>query len=107
MNIKRITGSLCALSCAVLLAACGPEVTNANFEQIEVGMSMVEVEGIIGGSGEKQEVRGSSIGATGVESAGNSGDDRQTYVWADGNKQIIIVFEDGQVSSKRQTGLTN
>lgn len=107
MNGKRITASLSALACCVLLAACGPEISNATFDQIQDGMSLTQVEGIIGGSGEKQEVRGGSIGATGVESAGNIGDDRQTYLWADGSKQIIVVFEDGEVVSKRKSGLAS
>lgn len=104
MNAKRITATVCALSCALLLSACGPDISPASYERLQTGMTLAEVESVLGGEGERQEVQGTSIGSTGLESAGNAGDSMQTYIFGAGAKQIIVVLKDGKVISKRKTG---
>lgn len=104
MNTKRITATVCALSCALLLAACGPDISPQSYESVQTGMTLAEVESALGGKGERQEVAGTSIGSTGLESAGNAGDSMQTYIFGDGAKQIIVVLKDDKVISKRKAG---
>ncbi|HUS92147.1 MAG TPA: hypothetical protein VM695_09880 [Phycisphaerae bacterium] len=80
-----------------LLAGCGgSKVTKGNFDQIKNGMTVAEVEGVLG-KGVEQAGGGVSVG--GVDLSGKS------MVWKDGTKKIVVTFANGKVMAKVQEGL--
>lgn len=92
------------LGSCLLLTSCGGGVDSENYDKITVGMSLSDVEGLLG-AGERQDASGTSIGASGiVEGSGSANDKRQTYVWTEGDKSIILVIEGGKVASKSKKG---
>jgi hypothetical protein len=83
------------------LPACGKnKVTKANFDKIKVGMTLAEVEAILG-KGKKEEQAGTAAankitGATlGVQ---GKLPDQDIYVWESGVKTITVIFVNGKVS---------
>ena len=105
----------------LLLAACffvsactnNRKVTRANYEQIKEGMSLAEVEQILGKGQRESGGDGSNVAAqAGVAVGGLEGmtprpkSDVATFVWESGvTKKITIVFVDGKVRSKTEAGL--
>lgn len=101
----RVLALMLVAMLAVLQAGCESKVTPANYEQIKVGMSFSQVEGILG-SGEQETSAGTSIdssGLTGTES--DEASERQTWIWTDGDSSIVVNFIGGQVVSKNKRGL--
>lgn len=88
---------LAGLLMASLIVGCGkPGVSKSNYDKIEDGMSLAEVEKILG-PGEK----GASVAGTIGELVGQGA----AYVWEEGDKKITVVFKDDKVVSKSQVGL--
>lgn len=93
-----------ALGSCLLLCGCGGGIDSESYDKITVGMTLSEVEGLLG-SGERQDASGTSIGASGiVEGSNSAANKRQTYVWTEGDKSIILVIENGKVASKNKKG---
>lgn len=87
------------------LAGCESSITRENFARIQKGMTLAEVQTILGGSGEEDSSpAGMTISGAGV--AGSSKESKEkTYVWKDGNATIIVTFVDGKVVEARESGL--
>ena len=91
-----------------LRCACGKNrVTKANYDKVEKGMSLGEVEAILG-RGERETGDGSNIAAgPGVDV--NMGEARlspgTTYFWETKGKKITLVFIGDKVFSKVESGL--
>jgi len=103
MNTPRRFVSLAAAAIvACALVACESAVTMENYQQIQKGMTLSEVESIMGGSGEDQTMGGAGIGATGIEGQAAT---ESVHVWSDGDKQIIVTFRDGKVHQSRPVNL--
>lgn len=103
MNTSRRFVSLAAAAIvACALVACESAVTMENYERIEKGMTLSEVETIMGGRGEDQTMGGVGIGATGVEGQAAT---ESVYVWSEGDAQIIVTFRDGKVYNARPVNL--
>lgn len=88
------------LSFALLLPGCGSGggvVTRAEYDQIQNGMTLPEVEGIIGATGEKMSEAKIDMIGTG-----------QGYAWKnkDGS-DVVVVFLEGKSEMKVERGLTN
>ena len=101
----RILSCAIALSLAAAigpLAGCEEHLTMENYETIADGMTLSEVETILGGSGEDQTTGGVGIGATGLEGQEAT---EAVYVWTEGDRQVIVTFRDAKVHNKRQIGL--
>jgi len=80
-----------------MLTGCGkPGLTKDNYDKISDGMTLAQVEKLLG-PGKKG---GSIAGAIG-EIAGQGA----AYLWEDGDKKITVVFKDDKVISKTQIGL--
>jgi hypothetical protein len=98
--IRRVVGVVLVLTVCLLLPACGKnKVTKANFDKIKVGMTLAEVEAILG-KGKKEEQAGTAAanrftGAIGVQ---GKLPDQDVYVWESGVKTITVVFVNGKVS---------
>jgi hypothetical protein len=111
MMRRTTTGLGLALLLACLLAGgCANKVTKASFDKITNGMTLKEVEAVLG-KGEKEEGDGSGVAAQfGVDvgpgvnvQVGNKGIDR--YVWESGDKTITVYLREGKVTAKDQKGL--
>lgn len=82
-------------SLVIFVAGCGSPVTQANYKQIETGMTQAEVEAILG-EGKEQVSSGGTFGGITMNAEGK--------VWQDGNKIITVMFMNGEVQSKSQMG---
>lgn len=81
---------------ALTLAGCGSKVTKSNFDQIKTGMTVAEVEAILGKGTE----------ATGASGAiGDLAGSAKSVVWKDGAKSITVNFLNDKVALKTQSGL--
>lgn len=103
MNTPRRLVSLAAAAIvACALIACEDTVTMENYQSIQKGMTLSEVETIMGGPGEDQTMGGVGIGATGLEGQQAT---EAVHVWSSGDKQIIVTFRDGKVHGTRPVNL--
>jgi hypothetical protein len=95
---------LAALASALLVTACGPTIDDSTYEQIAAGMSLDQVQGILGSDGEKETAGGVQISAAGVMSSTSSETlSEQVYVWRHvgvNTPEIVVKFKDGKVVSK-------
>ena len=78
------------------LAGCEDKITPENYALIKPGMSIYEVEKILG-QGVREEVSGVSISAAAV--AGGSSTS-VTYTWkSDDGRRIVVTVKDGNVAT--------
>lgn len=87
----------------LVLPGCKDKITSDNYDAIQMGMAMHEVEAILG-PGEKQEITGVSISGAGVASSG-SNNSQQSYIWKNNGKEIAIIFQNDKVVNKSKAGL--
>jgi len=80
----------------VLVGCSKPGVSKSNYDKVENGMTLAEVEEILG-TGKK----GSSVAGAVGELSGKGA----AYVWEDGDKKITVFFKDDKVVKKAQVGL--
>lgn len=81
--------------CVIALGGCGSKVTKDNFDKVKDGMSVADVEGLLG----KGEKASAGISVPGLTVTG------EVTQWKDGDKQITVVFKDGKVVGKANKGL--
>lgn len=91
----------------LILSGCGMnKVSKENFDKVKEGMSLQEVEAVLGS--------GSKLGGDGVNVAAQFGVDvgvsapppsTTDYEWESGTKKITVTFRDGKVVQKRSSGL--
>lgn len=89
----------------LLLPACQSKVNKANYEKVKEGMTLEEVEKLLG-KGSKETGDGSNVaGQFGVAlpSAPTSGGG-DVYTWESGNNTIRLTFRDGKLVHKQATG---
>lgn len=73
------------------LAGCRNQgVTAENYERIQVGMTLDQVVSILGPNYEKQRA-GVQLGDVEVSV------ERESYVWREGGREIVVHFDDGRV----------
>lgn len=88
-----------ALTAMLMLVGCESKITEENLTKIQVGMTVVEVEAILG-KGRDDSITGVDIGGAGISSAGSSGTMTLTY---EGDKfDIIVNYDEGLVRSVRK-----
>lgn len=105
MTILRRVAMFPVLALALVLAACDAAISQGTYDQIQKGMTLGEVESILGGKGEEQATSGMSIGSGGVVGSTGSSSTK-TYVWkAAGRKEVSVTFDaDYKVKEKNKTG---
>ena len=81
------------LAILLFFSACNFKVTKANYEKIHNGMTYEEVIDILGDDYEVSS------------SAGFGGSSASCYIWENGDRCITIIFVNGRVYSKAQSGL--
>lgn len=83
-----------------LLVACENKITDENFAKLETGMTIAQVEAILG-SGTDDSVGGYDIGGGGLVS-GSGRSTRKTYSWEGEDFEIIVDFDKGEIISFRK-----
>lgn len=96
--IPRLLLCLCLLSMAILLAACDNKVTQANFDQIQTGMSLGQVEKLLGKGTDDTPSAGYGVSGGGVMSTTTSPE--KVYVWKTPDLTVTVTFKDGKVVQK-------
>lgn len=90
----------------LVTAGCGAKLTQENYDKIKMGMTRAEVEDVLG-EGEEQASVG--INMPGMEGGGATmpqvSESAAVVTWEDGDKKIMVFFEDGKVAGKMQSGL--
>jgi major membrane immunogen (membrane-anchored lipoprotein) len=82
----------------VFLTACSGKLTKENYDKISTGMSLSEVENILG--------KGESQASSNIDMGEFGGNVRSEVItWQKWTKVISITFSNGKVMSKAQTGL--
>jgi hypothetical protein len=86
------------------MSSCGEDPVNeANFAQIKIGMSLHEVETIMGGAGEREETpTGMSISGAGI--AGAASNKVERYIWRSGPAMISVEVRDNKIASVGRVG---
>jgi hypothetical protein len=77
-------------------AGCGSKVTKSNYDKVKTGMTLAEVEKILGKGTEQAGIGGALEGLTGSA---------KVLTWEDGEKVITITFVNDKVTTKVQKGL--
>jgi hypothetical protein len=102
----RLTMLTCLAGCCFLLTGCAKsKITKENLDQITTGMTLEEVEAILGPGTLVGD--GSLIAAqAGVDVTGGARPSSAVeYVWESGNKSITVTFRQEKVVGKRSVGL--
>jgi hypothetical protein len=85
------------LALTLLIVGCGGNpITKDNYSEIKTGMTIGEVEAILG-SGTEQGSSDASFGGISI--------DMKNMVWQDEDKIISITFSHDKVKAKSQIGL--
>ncbi|MDX2131108.1 MAG: hypothetical protein SFY69_03530 [Planctomycetota bacterium] len=98
MRIARPVYAAVAALCLVVLVSCDDKATPENYEKVTIGMTMGQVQGILG-KGEVQDVGGMSISGAGV-AGGSSQNSQVTWTWKNGNTEMSVTFDKGKVVNK-------
>ncbi len=105
---KHRLGPLAALfAVSLLLSGCGKsKISPENYSKIENGMTLDEVEHVLG-NGTPANGDGSLVAAqVGVDvGSGASRSSTVEYIWESGPNSITVAFRGGKVVAKRKTGL--
>ena len=85
-----------AVVCLLLLVSGCARVSRENYEKIETGMTLSQVESILGRGTEQSGVGGA---------IGDVGGSAKVVRWGDENRSITVTFVNDQVVAKAQQGL--
>lgn len=94
----RILLKSAIISLSIFLVSCSGKLNKDNYDKISNGMSVSQVESILG-KGESQASSSVDLG----EYGGNVSSEVMT--WQSGTKVISITFSNGKVMAKAQNGL--
>jgi hypothetical protein len=77
-------------------------ITQENLQKIRTGMTLAEVEAILGPG--RDDTSGAGMGISGGGIATSSGPQDKVYVWQDGAARIVIIFVKGKAESIQHSG---
>jgi hypothetical protein len=96
---------LAILLCAAALGLVGcADVSEEAYERIQVGMTITQVQDIMGTEGRREEQRGFSIGASGISGSTSTANRDETFTWESGRQRITVHTRNGVVLSKAKEG---
>ncbi len=95
---------LTALVTLTTLTACEDKISSKSYDQITLGMTLSDVERLLGAKGEKQDTGGASISASGIVGGPNKSSTQTVYVWKKGMKEISVTIQDGKVTAMGKAG---
>lgn len=102
MPCFRAAFAAVVLASAALVSGCESKVTAENYDKVQNGMSLSQVEGILGSGSDDTASGGFGVSSGGVlDSKANP---EKTYVWRENGMQIQVIFKDGKVVQKSKTG---
>jgi hypothetical protein len=103
---RRLAAVSLVLALTLLLSGCAGKVTKANFDKITNGMSLSEVEAILG-KGERNDGDGSNVAAQVGVDVGAPAKPRgfTSYIWQSGDKSIEVQLTNDKVTGKIAKGL--
>src|SRR5437660_935442 len=103
---RLATGAAVAALCLVVSGCGASKVSKENFQKIKEGMSLQEVEAVLG-SGTKLGGDGANVAAQFGVDVGVSAPPPSTtdYEWESGAKSITLTFRDGKVVQKKSSGI--
>lgn len=78
------------------LTGCADKVTQDNYDQVKTGMTLAEVQAILGSG---------ALQTSGSAALGDIGGSAKVYKWESEGKVITITFANDKVKLKTQTGL--
>ncbi|MFM9995391.1 MAG: hypothetical protein ACKVU4_06270 [Phycisphaerales bacterium] len=88
------------------LVACGPTLDEESFAQLQIGMTQLQVEGILDGPGDMLSTRheNSSGGMLATFAPGES--PTITYIWknSSGSREVTVDFRDGKAVGLAKAG---
>lgn len=93
------------------MEGCEKKLTTENLAQIKNGMTLDEVEHILGKGSEVTDGTASSVAAGMVNAIPGAGakakpiKDRRVYQWKEDRKELTVTFEDGKVVDKGSFGM--
>jgi hypothetical protein len=85
-----------AVMCLLMLVSGCARISRENYEKIETGMTLSQVESILG-MGTEESGAGGAIGDIGASA--------KVVRWGDENRSITVTFVNNQVVAKAQQGL--
>ena len=100
----RAAGFVGCFLLALCLCACSSKVTKENFDKIQDGMTLEEVEKILG-SGTLQGDGSGTAAQFGIHLAPGGSRKTQVYTWDSDDKRITVYIVGGTVKGKNQKGL--
>jgi hypothetical protein len=105
--LARLGKVVVVLVACLALAGCGKDkITKENFDKIKDGMTVDEVEKILG-SATQTPGDGANVAAqVGVDVTGGAPPPSTVdYGWESGKKSITVTFKQGKVIQKKSSGL--
>lgn len=88
----------CLVVAFASLGGCDKKVTDANFDKITNGMSLAQVEKILGSGTDDTPAAGFGVSGAGV--ASQTAAPEKIYVWKSPDLTITVIFKDGKVVQK-------
>lgn len=103
--VRHALRAFCIAALALTLAGCEPKLTRENYDRIEEGMTVAQVEAILG-KGKEQDSGGFGITSAGIiDHSSSRRSSQRVFVWEEDGATVVITFTDGVVTSKRETGV--
>ncbi len=96
---------LALTAAACILAGCENKITQESYDKIADGMTQSQVEKLLGGKGDEQDIGGVSIGADGLMSGAKGTGKDKTFVWKKDGSEISVTFRDGKMIAKGKSGI--
>jgi hypothetical protein len=103
---QRLVPSVLFVLSLLLIGGCKSKINSENYAKIENGMTLDEVEHVLG-NGTPLNGDGSLVAAqVGVDvGSGASRSSTVEYIWESGTNSLTVAFRGGKVVNKRKTGL--
>lgn len=96
------SAALAGLLAVLPTVGCGEHLTVLKYERIEQGMTLEDVEQLLGRG---VPHAGTPVSLVSAEpSAGGAVRGRQAFLWRSGERQVIVMFRAGKVVSKHRDG---
>ncbi|HET6428823.1 MAG TPA: outer membrane protein assembly factor BamE [Phycisphaerae bacterium] len=106
MSLRRVALGVLLVGLVLSFAGCGGKVVNkSNYDKIKMGMTVSQVEAILGKGQQKVETTGGLPPAPGMPGMPTMTTSASIMVWAEGKSTITVTFMDGKVAVKAQSGL--
>jgi len=95
-NAQLLTGFLLTLLVLTTLVGCSSKVSKSSYDKIDTGMTMAEVEKLLGKGTEQAGIAGA---------LGDLAGSGKVVKWEDGEKNITVTFVNDKVTAKASSGL--